>query len=41
MSLTDLRLSVIVLEPNGKQRCLFGCIPTYEEADLLAQYAMS
>ena len=36
----SLNLSVCVMHPNNKWECLFEHIPTWEEADLIAQYAM-
>ena len=39
--MVPLNLSVCVLHENGDWEYLYEFIPTWEEADLLAQYAMS
>ena len=39
--MVPLNLSVCVLHENGKWEYLYEFIPTWEEADLLAQYAMT
>lgn len=38
--MTHLDLSVCVMHSNNKWDYLFDHIPTWEEADLIAQYAM-
>ena len=40
MSKPFLNLSVCIMHPNNKWEYLFEHIPTWEEADLIAQYAM-